>query len=74
MKAPTANEQFVTDAKGVRVAVVLDLKRYERLLDAEEELADIRAFDSAWPQAQADLKSGKAISLDEYMSKRARRK
>jgi hypothetical protein len=70
MKTALAEEQFVTDAKGNRVAVMLGLRRYERLLEAEEELADIRAFDEAWPKAQAELKSGKAISLEDYMAKR----
>jgi hypothetical protein len=67
----SASEQFVTDSKGNRLGVLVDLKTYERLRQAEEDLADIRAFDAAWPQAQADLKSGKAISLAEYVSERA---
>jgi hypothetical protein len=33
-------EQFLTDAEGKRVGVLLDLRAYERLSEAEEELAD----------------------------------
>jgi hypothetical protein len=73
MKAPAPVEQFVTDSQGNRVAVVLDIATYERLREAEEDLADIRAFDEAWPQAQADLKSGNVIDLDDYITKRAAR-
>jgi hypothetical protein len=74
MKAPTTAEQFVIDADGNRLGVLLDLKTYARLRQAEEDLADMRAFDNAWPQAQKDLQSGKTISLDEYVSKRASRR
>ena len=58
-------EQFVTDAKGKRVGVLLDVKTYELLLEAEEELADIRAYDFARPQAAAELKAGRFSSLSE---------
>ena len=63
-------EQFVTDAKGKRVGVLLDVKTYELLLEAEQELADIRAYDGARPQAAADLKAGRFSSLSEYRAKR----
>lgn len=73
MKSPIAGEQFVTDGEGRTVAVVLDIATYERLREAEEDLADIRAFDEAWPQAQADLKNGEAITLEDYKAQRASR-
>jgi hypothetical protein len=74
MKAKPAVEQFVIDSDGNRLGVLLDLRTYERLLQAEEDLADIRAFDTAIPQAEADLASGKTISLSEYTEKRAARR
>jgi hypothetical protein len=61
--------QFVIDSHGNRLGVLLDLGTYERLLQAEEDLADIRAFDTALPQAQADLASGKTVSLSEYTAR-----
>ena len=70
---PTSGEQFVKDAQGTPVAVVLDIATYERLREAEEDLADIRAFDEAWPAAQADLKNGDVIDLDDYVSQRKSR-
>jgi len=39
--------QFVTDESGARIAVVIDIKEYEKLLEELEELEDIRAFDEA---------------------------
>jgi hypothetical protein len=42
-----AKEQFVVDESGNRTAVLLDIERYFELLEAQEELESIRAFDEA---------------------------
>jgi SH3-like domain-containing protein len=63
------DEHFVTDAKGKPVGVLLELKTYARLRDAEEDLADLRAYDAARPAAVADLKNGSACSLAEYCAR-----
>lgn len=68
------DEQFVTDAKGKPVGVLLDLKTYERLREAEEDLADIRAYDAARPKVTADLKSGQVSTLTDYRATRAKAK
>ncbi|MGH9947116.1 MAG: hypothetical protein ACRD6X_07960 [Pyrinomonadaceae bacterium] len=41
------NEQFVVDDAGNRNAVLMGVDRYFELLEAEEELECIRAFDEA---------------------------
>ncbi len=68
------DEQFVTDAKGKQVGVLLDLKTYERLREAEEDLADIRAYDAARPKVTTELKAGKFSSLVDYRAKRTKSK
>ena len=40
-------EKFVTDSQGNRIAVLVEVEEYRRLLDALEELESIRAYDSA---------------------------
>ena len=40
-------EQFVVDENGNRTAVLLDVGRYSELLEAQEELESIRAYDEA---------------------------
>ena len=40
-------EQFVVDESGNKTAVLLDLERYSELLEAQEELESIRAYDEA---------------------------
>lgn len=42
-----AEEQFVVDEHGNRTAVLLAVSRYSELLEAQEELDSIRAYDEA---------------------------
>lgn len=43
----TDKEQFVVDDSGNKTAVLLGIERYSELLEAQEELESIRAFDEA---------------------------
>ncbi|MGB5831139.1 MAG: hypothetical protein WBG92_04020 [Thiohalocapsa sp.] len=43
----TTREQYVVDEAGNRTAVLVPLNDWERMQEALEELADIRAFDEA---------------------------
>ncbi len=36
--------QYITDGKGKKTAVILDIKEYERIIRALEELKDKKAF------------------------------
>ena len=54
-------ERFLVDEQGKRVAVVLDVTEYERLLAQAEELEAIRAYDAA--KAAGDV----AVPLDEAL-------
>ncbi len=39
--------RYITDETGKRRGVILDIEEYERLLEALEDLADLRAADEA---------------------------
>ena len=67
-------EQFITDPAGKRVGVLLDLQAYERLREAEEELADIQTYDTAQPTAQAEVASGQFVTLADYRAGRTRKR
>ena len=43
----TNKEQFVIDESGNKTAVLLEVERYVELLEAQEELESIRAYDDA---------------------------
>jgi PHD/YefM family antitoxin component YafN of YafNO toxin-antitoxin module len=46
--------RYIVDANGKRVSVILPVEEYERLIEALEELEDIRAYD----EAKAELEHG----------------
>jgi hypothetical protein len=61
-------EQFLVDERGNRTAVLLDIERYSELLEAQEELESIRAYDEAkaagdeavpFQQAVREIESGR---------------
>ena len=55
---------FVTNTKGKKISVILSLKKYQKLLDATEELEDIRLYDSV------KAKKEESIPLEEYIRER----
>jgi hypothetical protein len=74
MKALAAKEeQFLTDAEGKRTGVLLDLQTYERLREAEEELSDIRAYDSARKRVRSEIGVGHFTTLAAYRAGRERK-
>ena len=72
MKTAVA-EQFLTDAKGRRTGVLLNLDTYERLREAEEELADIHAYDVLHDRAHSEIAAGQSATLTAYRATRKRR-
>lgn len=52
--------QFLTDEKGNRTAVVLPIKKYNKLIEKLEDLEDIRLYDEA--KREDD---GYRVSIDE---------
>jgi hypothetical protein len=44
---PTLRERYVIDEMGNRIAVLLDMEDYRKLLEELEELDSIRAYDAA---------------------------
>jgi hypothetical protein len=69
----TKEEQFLTDAKGKRTGVVLNLATYERLREAEEELADIHAYDALHDRAHSEIVTGQFSTLTNYRVRRGRK-
>jgi hypothetical protein len=61
--------QFVTDAKGRQVGVLLNLKTYRQMLEAQEELEDIATYDAARPKVMAELAKGDFMTITEFIAK-----
>lgn len=64
------SRQFVTDEKGNRIAVLLDLATYESLREAAEDLADIQAYDQARPGIMREINRGDFTTLEAYARRR----
>ncbi len=74
MKNVALKEQFITDTRGRRVGVILDLKAYEVLREAQEDLADIEAYDAKHARAAAEVARGQFTNLADYRRRPSRRK
>ena len=61
-----SKEQYLTDAKGKQVGVVLDLRQYRKLLEQAEELDAIRAYDSAKASREKPVAFEQAIKEIEH--------
>ena len=59
--------QFVTDDRGEKLAVILPIKKYYKMLDELEEIEDIRLYD------EVKARQEESISFSEYLSKREHR-
>lgn len=57
-----AKEQYVVDEHGNRTAVLLDVNRYFALLEAQEELDSIRAYDAAKATSDEVIPFAQAVS------------
>jgi hypothetical protein len=55
-------KQFVTDENGVRVAVVLDIREYEELLEELEDLQTVREYDEAKASGETPVPFDEAIA------------
>jgi hypothetical protein len=68
-----AKEQFVVDAAGRRVGVLLDLPTYEQLREAAEDNADVRAYRAVKSRVAGEIARGEYATLAEYRAKRSRK-
>jgi len=64
------HERFLVDDKGKRVGVFLDMKAYQRILEALEELESIRAYDAAKRSGDEAIPFAQAVAEIEGKKKR----
>ncbi len=62
-------ERYLVDERGQRVAVVLDLDDYNKLLEELAELDDIRAYDAAKASGEKPIPIEQALAEIERKSK-----
>ena len=63
-------EKFLTDEKGNRIAVVLDIAVYEKLLEDLDEFYCTKAYEQAVEETDPEIASGDYLTLEEFVSQR----
>lgn len=62
-------KQYITDAEGNKIAVILPIKKYKRMLEDLEMKEDVALYD----KAKAD-DDGERIDFDDYVTSRKSKK
>lgn len=57
--------QFITNDKGKRVSVILPIRDYKKMLDALDELEDIKAYDEARKSGEDSVVAEEAFKMIE---------
>ena len=63
-------KSFVTDANGKKIAVILSMKDYQKIMEELDELEDIRLYDEAMADKELSLPVDKAFQLIEAKRKK----
>ncbi len=63
-------ENFVTDKRGNKVAVLVPIKSYNKMLEDLQEIEDIKAYDKIMSRKQQFIPLDKAIEQIETARKR----
>ena len=63
----TIHPQFITDAEGKRLSVVLGIQEFENMLEELEELEDIRSYDDAKTDKDPSIPIDEAFKMIEAL-------
>lgn len=62
-----SNKKYITDTKGNKTAVILDIKTYEELMDEIDDLNCALGYDLAKKENAKDIAEGKLITLERFV-------
>jgi len=65
------NTQYITDTEGKKIAVILSMEKYKKMLKKIEDFEDIRLYDEAKKRKQEFIPADEAFRMIE--EKRARK-
>lgn len=67
-------KRYLTDDRGKRVGVILDMKTFEKMQDDLDDYYCGKAYDEAKPLTDAEIKRGEFVTLSEMVAERQKRK
>ena len=63
------NPHYITDNKGEKISVVLDIKEFKNIIEELEELEDIHMYDEAKSDNQPSIRIDEAFKMIEAKRK-----
>ena len=63
-------EQYLTDAEGHKIAVVIDIETYQKLIDELDELYCLKGYEQSLTETEAEIASDDYMTLDDYLASR----
>jgi hypothetical protein len=64
------DKQYLTDVNGNRIAVVLDINTYQKLLDELDEYYCLKGYEQAVTETEPEIMSGDYLTLEQYLTNR----
>jgi len=64
-------EQYITNAQGDRVAVILDIAAYQKLLEEIDEFLCWKGYQQSIVETELELKNGDFLTLSQYLETEA---
>ena len=61
-------EQYITNVQGDRIAVILNIEAYQKLLDEMDEFLCWRGYQEAVEETDSEIANGDFVTLDRYFS------
>ena len=62
-------EQYITNAQGDRIAVILNIEAYQKLLDEMDEFLCWKGYQQAVEETDSELTNGDFVTLDSYIDR-----
>jgi hypothetical protein len=59
-------EQYITNAQGDRIAVILDIVAYQKLLDEMDDFLYWKGYQQAVEETDPELTNGDFVTLDRF--------
>ncbi len=64
-------EQYITNAQGDRVAVILYIAAYQKLLEEIDEFLCWKGYQQSIVETELELKNGDFLTLSQYLETKA---
>jgi hypothetical protein len=61
-------EQYITNAQGDRIAVILEINAYQKLLEEMDEFVCWKGYQQAVEETETEFVNGDFATLDHYLA------